>query len=493
MSRFIQMYKKIKEYYDKGEFDKAAEIGELTARTIRIPNEQKFLFHEAMAMSLLRGGHGHEAWQHIYRAMACDDLPEYRHAKQRLYSNCLVYLHIIPELSDDELFRMHAGYGELFNHIQPYEHDWQRHAAHKKIKIGYISPDFYEHIVTNFAIQLYSAYDRSRFEVYLYHTGYNHNNVTDWLKNLADGWYELKGKAPAEAARQIFDDGIDILMDLSGHTKGGYTLQVMSYKPAPIQISGIGYFNTTGLPAVDYYLSDKYCDPPGNEALFTEKLLRLSHSHFCYTPPETVLECKRKWQRHNPVVFGSFSNFLKLNDRTLSTWKRIMDSVPGSRLLLKNVRKGQRELNDLAQRMSTLGFAMERVELREGSLYYLDQYADMDIALDPFPYPGGGTTCEAIYMGVPVITLYGRRHGSRFGYSLLSNIGLEELTARTEAEYIEKAVGLALAPELLTDLHANLRELMRASPVMDVKNYMAEVQAVYKEIYRSWLNTGVYC
>ena len=487
VSRFDEMYMEIKKYFDKGEFAKAVEIAQLTARTMNIPADKKYLYHEALAMSYLMSGDWQNGWPHVKRCMELGNTPSYREKRCQLFSDLLVYLHFLPDLPDEEMIAKHREYGTLFGDINQYVPEKSKHAQHKKIRVGYLSPDFYEHIVTNFAIQLYSAYDREHFEVHLYHTGGNHNSVTDWLAKLADGWHDLHGRTAAEIAAHIYEDEMDILVDLAGHTKGGLTLRAMAYKPAPIQLSGIGYFDTTGLPAVDYYITDNYCDPPGNERFFTEKLLRLPHSHFCYTPPETVLLCQNEWHLHQPVVFGSFSNFFKLNDAILQTWLKILRQVPDSRLLLKNVHPKQEELDDMQRRLSRLGFPMERVELRLASKYYLHEYADMDIALDPYPYPGGGTTCEAIYMGVPVISRYGQRHGSRFGYSILQNIGLEELTAATEEEYIEKAVQLAAAPELLQDLHANLRQLMQSSPLMDARGYLEAMQSRFIRIYRAWL------
>ena len=488
MGNFEQFYQHIKKNYEDGKFAQAAEIGELTARTIPIPQDQKILFYEAMGMSYLRAGNWQMGWRYIHQAM--DNTSEYMDKKLRMYSNFLVFLHFLPDLPDEEMFFMHREYGKLFMHIEPYIHDRERHKAHKKIKIGYLSPDFYEHIVTNFAIQLYSAYDRECFEVHLYNTGGTHNTVTEWLAGLTDGWHDLHGRNAADIAAQIYADEIDILVDLAGHTKGGLTLRAMAYKPAPVQLSGIGYFSTTGLPAIDYYITDGYCDPPGNERFFTEKLLRLPHSHFCYTPPEAVLHCKAKWQLHDPIVFGSFSNFFKLNDDILLIWRKILQQVPGSRLLLKNVRPTQKELDNLQEKMMALGFDMDRVELRLATHDYLDEYADIDIALDPYPYPGGGTTCEAIYMGVPVVSLYGIRHGSRFGYSLLKNIGLDELVVPTPEKYVETAMALAASPELLQGLHENLRKMMQSSPVMDAKHYLEDMQAVYEKIYKEWLVKG---
>ena len=485
MSRFGQMYREMFKAYQEENYQKVVEIGELTARTMPIAGKDAYYFHEMMTSCMFLLGRGEDACWHLERALRPEALPDNREKCWHFCSDALVWLHFFPQIQDKQVFAMHRLYGTLFAHIPRYRHDRRR--KHTKIRIGYLSLDFYEHIVTNFAVQLYSAYDKERFEVHLYSIGNVHNEVTDWLSSMVDGWHDLQGRTASEVAAQIYADEIDILVDLAGHTHKGRTLQVMVYKPAPVQLSGIGYFNTTGLSEVDYYIADGYCDPPGNESLFTEKLLRLPHSHFCFTPSEDVLNCKREWQLHEPRVFGSFSNFFKLNDYTLQLWLRIIRSVPGSRLLLKNVRPDQEEIEVMTARMLALGYRPEEMELRPGSKFYLDEYHDMDIALDPYPYPGGGTTCEALYMGVPVVSRYGRRHGSRFGYSLLCNMGLEELTAATEEDYVSTAVNLANSPEILQELHSNLRQIMQESPVMDSAGYVREMQAAYSRIYKEWL------
>ncbi|MBR3457741.1 MAG: hypothetical protein IKH16_06275, partial [Selenomonadaceae bacterium] len=299
---------------------------------------------------------------------------------------------------------------------------------------------------------------------------------------------DLSELSAEEAARRIYEDEVDILFDLTGHTEGGRTLQVAAYRPAPVQLCGIGYFDTTGLPAMDYFLSDVYCDPAENDALFSERLIRLPRSHFCYTPPVSVLECRAKYHLHRPVVFGSFNNFHKITDGMLELWHEVICRVPGSRLLLKNVSPDRKLVKAMRERALRIGFLPEQLDLRPGSWKYLDEYADVDIALDTYPYPGGGTTCEALYMGVPVISLYGQRHGSRFGYSLLQNIGMGELAAAAPEEYVEKAVAVAGDAELLTALHRILRERLQQSPVMDAGGYVRDVEAAYERIWQEWLD-----
>lgn len=427
----------------------------------------------AMALSL-------QCFRKALEASGCLDFS----ARQRICSNYLMYLHYMEGVSDAEIRDAHFSYRKLFLYLTPFSH--VRHDK-EKLRVGYLSSNVSESIVVNFSVQLFARYRRDRYEVILYDTGMKKDEVTEWLRGLVNAYRDLSALPPEEAAGRIHGDDVDILFDLTGHTEGGRTLQIAAYKPAPIQLCGIGYFDTTGLPAMDYFLGDIYCDPPENDALFSERLLRLPHSHFCYTPPVSVLECRTEYRLHSPVVFGSFNNFHKITDRMLRLWCRMVHRVPGARLLLKNVSPDRDLLRSMEQRAVAAGFRKEELDIRPGSWKYLDEYMDMDIALDTYPYPGGGTTCEALYMGVPVVSLYGKRHGSRFGYSFLCNLGLEELAAATEEEYIEKAVALATDPELILTLHKILRKRVEESPIMDAEGYVRDVEACYEEIWQHWL------
>jgi predicted O-linked N-acetylglucosamine transferase (SPINDLY family) len=406
------------------------------------------------------------------------------------YSNYLFNLHYLPQISRNELYREHKKYNDLFANIKPYQHT--RKEKHARIKIGYISPDMRYHVVTFFSYALFKNYDKALFEVTCY-AKCAEDAVSQQIAGTVDHWCNIVSLDEEAAAKRIYEDGIDILFDLSGHTKNN-CLPVLAYKPAPVQISGIGYFDTTGLAAVDYFLADCYTDPAGeNDAYFTEKLLRLPHSHFCYVPPDTMPECTAKtpciYKGH--ITFGSFNNFTKTTDEMLCVWGDILRRVPGSRLLLKSKIFGTEFGREkIKQRLRNLGFDLEKVELRPETLKYLDEYGDVDIALDTYPYPGGGTTCEALYMGVPVVTLVGKRHGARFGCSLLHNIGLDECCARSKEEYIETAVRLAFDKARLASLHQGLREQMRASPLMDGKLYMQDLERSYLRIWQAFLQSA---
>jgi len=482
---FGQLYKNMDELYKEKKYEQVFELGKTIFREVPIPKNKEFHFYALMSNACLLTGKWAEGETYAQKSLKAPEDDNIREMKRQMYSNLLCYMHFFPGINDSKMFTMAKNYSLLFTDREKFSHR-RRVKKHKKIKIGYLSTDFFEHIVTHFTIQLYSAYNRDRFEVHLYNIGTKHNEVTDWISEMADGWHDLHGRPSREIAQSIYDDEIDILFDLSGHTMAGRTLLVSSHKPAPIQIAGIGYWNTTGLPAIDYFLSDKYCSPPENDDLFTEKLIRLPHSHFCYTPPESVKICDFTYKMHHPVVFGSFNNYNKISDDMLVLWLKIIRQVPGSRLLLKNVQPGEEKRVRMRQRLFAIGFKEDEVILRGPSWPHLHEYADMDIALDTYPYVGGGTTCEALYMGVPVISRYGVRHGSRFGYSFLHNIGLGELSAATDEEYVSKAVELAKSPELLQLLHEQLRTMMQASPVMDGSNYLREIETAYEKIYSEW-------
>ena len=351
--------------------------------------------------------------------------------------------------------------------------------SHEKIRIGFLSGDFRFHAVVSWSWSLLRNLDKNRFEKYFYSSTAKPDVVTEELRSIADGWCDIRDLTDKAVAKLIRDDEIDILFDLAGYTPYN-RLSAATYRPASVQMSGVGYMNSTGLDCFDYFLSDVYC--AGNPDYFTEKLIILPHSHICYEPtvkfpPASEPPClKNKF-----VTFGSFNQFGKITDSILIAWKKILDAVPNSRLILKH-KIYDDDKNFLIGRLKKFGFDLERVELRGYTGTWLSEYADIDIALDTFPYTGGVTTCEALYMGVPVISLYGDRHGSRFGLSILKNVGLDELAVDSYDEYISRAVELAGDWELLTILRKNLRGMMKKSPLMDSDNYIREIQDAFIQI-----------
>ena len=417
-----------------------------------------------------------ETYKYLFN-IKCDD-----------YSNYLFSLHNI-NISREELFKAICAYNDIFEGRKTFQFDRLTHPKHDKIRIGYISPDIRRHVVAFFSYAFYKCYDKTKFEVYCYPKCAEDRAAQEFKANV-DGWQNILFDNPYQAAKKIKDDEIDILIDLSGHTANN-VLQVMSFKPAPICISAIGWFNSTGLKTIDYFLCDKFTDPEGlNDKFFSEKILRLQHSHFCYMwhdAPSAVEPAP--CTKNGYVTFVSFNNFAKVTDDTLRAWAKIINSVPNSKLFLKGKAfRTDYGMNDAKERMKQAGLPLEKVIIEPDEQEYLKKYNLTDIALDTFPYPGGGTTCDALYMGIPVITLVGERHNARFGYSLLHNMGLDELCTYSEEEYIQKAIDLANDWDKIREYHLTLRRRMRQSPIMDDTIYMAEVENAYEKIWNAWRN-----
>ena len=359
-------------------------------------------------------------------------------------------------------------------------------ARRGKLRIGYISADFREHSMANLLTPFLRDYTKLDFNIYVYMAG-EADKVTKRFRRFAAVWRDVCGMPAQETARLIYQDRIDILVDFSGHSQHS-CLPVLAYKPAPVQLSGLGYVNTTGLREVDYFLSDAVCLPEREQVRgFSERIVRLPQQ-LCYVP-ETVKELPPAVTvppclRRGYVTFGSFNDFAKVSHETLLLWRGVLEAVPDSRLLLKgrvaSLMDGRRAA---LAKLSSVGIDTERVSLVPFSEDYLREYGEVDIALDTTPYNGGITTCEALLMGVPVITLRGDTHGSRFAASVLEAACLPELIASSGIDYVKKAVQLANAPELLRRFHEGLREAVTASPLMDGAGYMREVEAMYRRLW----------
>ena len=394
-------------------------------------------------------------------------------------SNALFAASSSEKFSAEDFQNLYAEYKKYLTDVAPFP---KKFYAHKKIRVGFLSANFQWSVVMAWSWALLRDLDKNFFKVYCYSNVKISDEVTNYFRAVVDGWRDIFDLTDEDAAKLIRDDEIDILFDLDGHTLNN-RLRVAAYRPASVQVSGIGYMGSTGLDCFDYFLSDKTC--AGVENFFTEKVLKLPHSHFCYEPPTNIKPADfPPCVKNNFVTFGCFNNFAKVTDPIIRAWKKILDAVPDSRLLLKhkifNTSDGK---NFVGERLKNFGFDLDRVEMRPFTTDQpLIEYNDVDIAPDTFPYTGGVTTCEALYMGVPVVSLYGERHGSRFGLSILKNIGLEELAVDSYDEYIARAVMLANDWELLTLLRKNLRPMMKKSPLMDSQLYLSEIQTAFKKI-----------
>jgi protein O-GlcNAc transferase len=359
----------------------------------------------------------------------------------------------------------------------------------RRLRIGYLSSDFKLHSVAFFLLPLLEAHDHRQVHVTCYSANACSDDVTIRFRACTDEWCDLVGRSDDDIARQIREDRIDLLVDLSGHTAGN-SLPVFARKPAPIQVSYLGFPVATGLDTIDHRFTDHWADPLGATDV-TEQLVRLPETAWCFSPlsgSPPVGELPAAHCRH--VTFGCFNNFAKVTEEMLRLWVRILQRVPGSRLALKNsvVRQAS-----VAQRVLTFfsqqGIGTDRLELLPRTLSPLEHlhcYHGVDLALDTFPYHGTTTTCEALWMGVPVITLAGSRHVARVGVSLLSNVGLPELVAYSVEDYVEKAAALACDLRRLGALRAGLRERMQRSPLMDGAKFARGVEAAYRAMWRGW-------
>ena len=451
--------------------------------------KDKMMLHNIVAMAYDNIGSTARASEH-YLLSSRTDIKSVDDQKLRAellddrredYSNYLFALHRLPpsKISSTKIFSAVKDYDKLYSGVKRFKHQAR---SHDKIRVGYISPDLRGHVAGYFAAPFFTHHDRERFEVFGY-AACKEDAFSEMLKQNAEGWRNIKGDAPSDAARKIYDDQIDILIDLSGHTAHN-CLPVMAHKPARIQISGVGWIGSTGLKAIDYFFVDKYTVPDKRgEKFFTERVIRLPHTHFCYRRPDVEIELQPAPCRADGfTTFGSFNNFSKVTDEMLMIWSKIMAAVPNARLLIKSTVFNSDYVKGIAlNRMKAAGLELDRITLDGGDNYegYLKKFRAVDVLLDSYPYVGGGTTCDALYMGVPVISLIGDRHGTRFGLSFLSNAGAEELCASTVEEYIEKAIALANDFDRLERYHQTLRASMESSPLMDAAAYISDIETEY--------------
>jgi protein O-GlcNAc transferase len=364
-------------------------------------------------------------------------------------------------------------------------------SSQRSLRIGYVSADFRRHPVGYFLRPLLRHHDRVNFQIHAYSNFRGGDDQTDRLKEHCDSWHEIVDLSDDEAAELIRRDAIDILVDLSAHTRGNRLL-VFARKPAPIQVNYLAYPATTGLETIDYRLTDPFFDPPErNAANYTEKSIRLPRSYWCYEPPIAGLEiAPPPAAEAGFITFGSLNSFCKITPAVLQTWSNILLAAPDSRLLLHALPGSHRDR--VRDKFAEHGIKPDRVDfigwlsLSE----YMGQYRKIDVALDSFPYAGGMTTCHALWMGVPVITLAGPTAIGRGGVSILSNIGVEDLIANSPRDYARLAVAQANDQPRMGNFRSTIRERMSRSPLMDGKQLAAGVENAYCEMWRAWCATG---
>jgi len=412
---------------------------------------------------------------------AVQNKPDYAAA----HSNRLFALNNIDHKNQDFLFQQHLAWDAQHG-------SGKKHASNsfsfssdvvEKIHIGYVSPDFREHSVAYFIEPILMSHDRSRFSVTCYSDVPYPDDVTLRLKNLGWQWRDTFGVSDAQMFEQIRGDRIHILVDLAGHTANN-RLTLFAQKPAPVQVSYIGYPNTTGLQAMDYRITDAIADPPGlTDHLYMEKLIRLPGSFLCYRPsPDAPDVSNLPAIENGGMTFATFNSRAKITDQTIQVWAAILHAIPGARLILKALALADTETRQLlSNRFEIFGIPPGRIAMvgHVPKKDHLSMYQQVDVALDTFPYNGTTTTCEALWMGVPVISLVGDAHVGRVGASILTHVGLDDFIADSAEMYIQKAVFWSRKLPELNTIRQELRDKMRTSPLTDAVFLTRSLETVY--------------
>jgi protein O-GlcNAc transferase len=359
----------------------------------------------------------------------------------------------------------------------------------RPLRLGFVSGDLYLHPVGLFLEPVLKRLDGDNWFTVFYDNRDRGDKQTELLKSHAGLWRKVNEQSDESLAQQIRDDGIDLLFDLSGHTAGARLLAI-ARRPAPVQLTWMGYVGATGLAAIDYLIADRFHVPPGSEMHYSEKILRLPDGYLCYVAPDyapAVGPLPAMSVGH--VTFGSFNNTAKINPTVIAVWAQILRRVPNSRLVLKyhwlDDAGLRRRLTDL---FAAESITPDRLELLGNTTHFeqLQQYNCIDLALDTFPYSGGLTTCEAVWMGVPVVTCPGETFASRHSLSHLSNIGMTETIVGNYADYVETAVHLASDLPRLADLRSSLRARMSGSPLCDADRFTANLAGSLRNLWRVW-------
>jgi len=412
--------------------------------------------------------------------------------KRALVSTRLFVLHYPQCLTPELIAREHRAWGDTyFQPVQPVAFANVPDTG-RRVRVAYISPDLRIHAVVFYLQPVLAAHDPEQVEIYCYSDVKKPDEVTRQLRERHGViWRDISALDDDAVQRQILADRIDILVDLAGHSAGN-RLPLFARRVAPVQVNWIGYPNTTGLSAMDYRLTDPKADPPGmTEQFHTEELVRLPDSFLCYRPgadfpPENPLPLLT----NRFVTFGSFSNFTKVTIDMLALWARILASVPESRLVFRaRGMTDERFRHDILPIFEAKGVSGERITIlghARSVTENLRDYHRLDIALDTFPYHGTTTTCESLYMGVPVVTLAGRSHVSRVGVSLLQSVGIPELICETSDDYVSTAVALAGDLRRLLGLRKSLRNMVLASPLTDNVTFTRHLEAAYRWMWQRW-------
>jgi len=393
-----------------------------------------------------------------------------------------------PEVLYEEARRWNALYAApLASEIRPHNNSRD---PERRLKLGYVSPDLYAHPIAKFMLPVFEHQDRSRFEVFTYSVGTKSDEITQWIQSQVEHFVSFPAD-PQKLAERIRADEIDILVDLAGHTTGEAYL-AFARKPAPIQVSWLGVLSTTGMSTMDYFLGDAQMPCPGTEHLFTEQVYRMPRTFCCYRPGTDALVSPGPYQERGDITFGCYNSPRKITREVVRLWSAILHLVSGSRLLIKyHLMEEEARQAPLLAWFAEEGIPAQRILFAGGSKStdYFEEYRRIDIALDPFPYNGGSTTLDALWMGVPVVTLAGRSPLQRTGACLLTAAGLPDLVTYSPEQYVTTAVFVAQTVPKIPDSRQNLRKALQASPLMDERGLVRATEDAFRDMWRAWCRT----
>jgi predicted O-linked N-acetylglucosamine transferase (SPINDLY family) len=404
------------------------------------------------------------------------------------HSNLVFLLNYLPAQTPQQIFAEHRRFAQRFATDTGAQQHPNKPQPMRRLRVGYVSADLRDHAVAFFIEPVLARHDRNEFEIYCYYNHARKDEITDRLRPLADHWRDVAGLKDDAFTALVRDDAIDILVDLSGHT-GHNRLLAFNRRPAPVQVSWLGYLNTTGLDAMDYRITDAYASPRGPiDGFHTEKLVRVPGTQWCYRPPsDSPQVAPPPSVATGNVTFAVFANPAKISDPSIRLWARLLGVVPGARLIVAGATM-RVVPQEFAERFIALGVPRERLTILGARpfLEYMKLHRDVDIILDTHPYSGGTTTCHALWMGVPVVTLTGETATSRGGASLLHAAGLEELITNSADEYVDVAATLARDPRRLARMRAGMRRRLAASPLMDEAGFTRNLEKAYRSMWRNW-------
>lgn len=423
-----------------------------------------------------------QALTHLKKARGLD--PD----NQNLHSDYLYHLNYYAEINNQKLFQEHLRWGEKH---APKSNALERNAPLSDpppLKVGLLSGDFCHHPVAVFLLGWLDKIDKQRITLHAYAEVRNRDSYTDRIKKACVSWTETNGLGDLQIAEQIKKDGIHVLIDLSGHTKGN-RLRVMSYAAAPVQVSYLGYINTTGVSAINYRIVDEIVNPPDSQASYVEKLAYLPNSYTCYEPADFSVEKKPTPALDNGyITFGSFNNPTKINSSVVGLWSRLLREMPGSRLLLKarhfKEEEGKKPIVTLFEKEG-IGKECLIFEGPSDLRGYLQAYNKVDIALDTFPHNGGTTTHDALFMSVPVVGLVGNSYVSRMGLSIMTHLGYPEWMSENEDQFLENVREMNSDFEKLNDIRKGLREKFLSSSLCDGPQFAKEMESLLYDMYRN--------